>query len=84
MLSYPQTLDIYFEALSTIDEWTSFENTFGWNHREDAALLTAYLPPVYIEALCIVYDIQHAYERYNSESKWESTKAKGKCLTPRS
>jgi hypothetical protein len=76
-----KSLDIYFEAINAINEWTSFETNFVRKPaiQEEIVRLEEGLPELHINALHLIFKVQHAWCRVQSDLRTERSKAKGKC-----
>jgi hypothetical protein len=79
-----KTLDAYFEGINSINEWISFETNYAPRISPDTKGLSELkdgLPSLYLQALELVAQVQHACNRDESESKWDRTKARFAKLT---
>ncbi|KAH8637877.1 hypothetical protein IG631_05647 [Alternaria alternata] len=72
-----KALDAYFEAANTISEWISYETTSIQEPTEGVKELEKELSTVYIMALRLMHDIQHATYEFQADSKLGRFKAKG-------
>ncbi|KAH7386965.1 hypothetical protein DE146DRAFT_188681 [Phaeosphaeria sp. MPI-PUGE-AT-0046c] len=70
--AYNKTLEAFLEAVSTIQEWTSFETKYVprvESSNSNIAEINAGLPDLYVKCLLLIADIQHSFHRGPVPSK---------------